>query len=104
VSALAEWQAMRVAYELKQSDFTEAFTAHRSKSSATQWIRLAFFWLIILLWALVLYGAVKSHNLSSALPFSVIAFLWVVAIEGIFPRWYMRRQTRNRLAHTGREH
>jgi hypothetical protein len=89
------WQnagAMQVEYELTESDFTGAYVAHRNRRSYTQWIRVILFWLIILVSAFALYGAVTTHNFSSVLPFLVLAFLWIVVIQGVIPRWYMRRQ------------
>jgi len=83
---------MQIDYELTQSDFTEAFVAHRNRRGSAQWVRVILFWLIVLVSAVVLYGAVKSHNFSPALPFFFISFLWIVVIQGIIPWWYVRRQ------------
>ena len=86
---------MQIEYELNQTDFTEAFVAHRSKGSFAQWVRVILFWFIILVTSVVLYSAVRTHNISSALPFFLIAFIWIVVIQGILPRWNMRRQYTN---------
>jgi hypothetical protein len=89
------WQnarRMQIEYELTQSDFTEGFVAHRNRRGSAQLVRVILFWLIILVSAVVLYGAVRSHNFSSAVPFFFIAFLWIVIVQGIIPWWYVRRQ------------
>jgi hypothetical protein len=83
---------MEITYELTQEDFTEAFTAHRSRSSAIRWVRIIAFWLVIAFASFVLYGSVRAHNTKSLLPFFFLAILWLVVIWGIIPRWYMRRQ------------
>jgi uncharacterized integral membrane protein len=83
---------MQVEYGLTQSDFTGAYTAHRNRKSYAAWIRGILFWLIILVSAMLLFRAVRTHNFSTLMPFFIVAFLWLVVIQGIIPRWMMRRQ------------
>ena len=83
---------MEIVYELSQNDFSEAFTAHRSKNSVMKWIRTLIFWLVIVFASFMLYGSVKTHNTAALLPFFFLVILWLIIIRGIIPRWYMRRQ------------
>lgn len=83
---------MEIAYELTQNDFTEAYTAHRSRNSAIKWTRTIAFWLVIAFASFVFYGSMKARNTMSLLPFFFLAILWLAVFRGIIPRWYMRRQ------------
>jgi hypothetical protein len=83
---------MHVEYELSQSDFTQAYIAHRNRKSFAAWVRVILFWFIILVSAILLFGAVKAHNFRPLMPFFIVAFLWLVVLQGVIPRWYMRRQ------------
>src|SRR5579864_1854718 len=83
---------MEIEYELTQTDFTEAFAAHRKRNSAAKGFLLVMFWMGIAFSSYVLYGAVRAHDTMRLLPlFFFLAILWIIVVE-IFPRWNVRRQ------------
>jgi len=85
---------MQIAYELTPKDFTEAYAAHRDRSSLRKWSRLVFVWISGLVTALILFGLIIKPNAQDArtlMPFFVFVAIWLMIIV-FLPKWTMRRQ------------
>ena len=85
-------RAMEIAYELTQKDFTEAFAAHRNRRAVIKWIRTIVFWVVVLGAAFLLFGAIRSGNTRTLLPFFAVVTLWLLIITGVPWSLSARRQ------------
>ena len=83
---------MEISYELTQKDFTEAFSAHRNRRSAIKWTWTIIFWVIILGSSFLLFGAIRSGNTRTLLPFFAVVALWLLFLSGLPWRFSARKQ------------
>jgi hypothetical protein len=82
---------MEISYELTQRDFTESFAAHRNRRSAGKWIRQIVWWALILSSAFLLFGAIRTGNTRTLLPFFVFVAILLVVLGGL-PLWLSARK------------
>ena len=82
---------MEIAYELTERDFTEAFSAHRNRRAVMKWTRTIIFWVIVLGSAFLLFGAIRSGNTRTLLPFFAVVALWLLVMAGL-PWWLSARK------------
>ena len=82
---------MEIAYELTQKDFTEGFAAHRNRRAVIKWARTIIFWMVVLGSSLLLFGAIRSGNTRTLLPFFAVVALWLLLLAGL-PLWLSARK------------
>jgi hypothetical protein len=82
---------MEISYELTQKDFTESFAAHRNRRSSVKWIRHIVAWLLILISCFLLFGAIRTGNARTLMPFFGLVALWLVVLGGL-PLWLSARK------------
>jgi hypothetical protein len=82
---------MEISYELTQRDFTESFAAHRNRRSAAKWIRQFVWWALILSSAFLLFGAIRTGNTRTLLPFFGFVAILLVLLGGL-PWWLSARK------------
>lgn len=91
---LEQYRAMQISYELTETDFTEAYTAHRKGKALTRWTRRILISVVALMGAIVLLKAVMRPSAETARGLVLVLVLIVmwVALLWLLPWWTMRRQ------------
>jgi hypothetical protein len=87
---------MQIAYQLSESDFSEAYAAHRNRTPLRRWSRRIVFWCLVVIAVLLLAVLLIDHNaqaVNNFLPAFGLALLWITLIWAL-PRWGMRGQFR----------
>jgi hypothetical protein len=85
---------MDIAYELTQRDFTEAYAAHRDRSSWSKWSRRVSVWITGLITSFILFGLLVKPSAQDAkvlMPYFGFVAMWLLIIV-FLPRWSIRRQ------------
>jgi YcxB-like protein len=82
---------MEIRYQLTQKDFTESFAAHRNRRPVVKWLRRIIALTMLLGSAFLLFGAVRTGNTRTLMPFFGLVALWLVILGGL-PYWMSARK------------
>lgn len=85
---------MQFAYELSQSDFTDAYSVHRNRSTLSKWVRRFFVSVLGFCVLLAVFGFFLNPTARTArdlMPLFGLIVLWI-AVLWVIPLWSMRRQ------------
>jgi hypothetical protein len=87
---------MQISYELSETDFSQAYVAHRNRTALGRWARRIFLGCMILVALCLLAVFLIDHNAQAVrgiLPGLALALMWITIVWAL-PRWTMRRQFR----------
>jgi heme A synthase len=74
---------MEIAYDLTQKDLTESFAADRNRRLWAKWLRRMVANTMLLFSAFLLFGAIRTGNTRTLMPFFVLVALWLVIFGGL---------------------
>jgi lipopolysaccharide export LptBFGC system permease protein LptF len=83
---------MEINYELTQRDFTESLAVHRNRRPVVKWVRWVVMWVMLLTSAFLLFGAIRTGNTRTLMPFFGLVAFWLLLMSGLLSRWSARRQ------------